>query len=124
MTKQFYQNLFLENFGARQALWIADRLRSNRSKPCDRYNRIGLSECRFGGMIQSEATPAIVAGVCDPGGPRTAGLTEASHNAGPIATRAEKPAFPCGSTPKPLTIFRLESLTYEKSSLSRCVSGR
>jgi hypothetical protein len=73
MTKRFYQNLFLENFGARQALWIADRLRSNRSKACDRYNRIGLSECRFGGMIQSEATPAIVAGVCDPGGPRTAG---------------------------------------------------
>jgi hypothetical protein len=111
-TKRFYQNLFLENFSARQILWIADRLRSNRSKPCDRYNRIRLSECRFGGLFQSEATPAIVAGVCDPGGPRTAGLTEASHNAGPIATRAEKPACPCGSTPKPVTIFSFPKTTH------------
>jgi hypothetical protein len=58
-------------------------------------------------MIQSEATPPVVAGVCDPGGPRTAGLTEASRNAGSITTRAEKPACPCGSTPKPLTIFSM-----------------
>jgi hypothetical protein len=45
----------------------------------------------FSGMVQSEVTSSIVAGVCDPGGPRTAGLTEASHNARPVAARAEKP---------------------------------
>jgi hypothetical protein len=46
----------------------------------------------FSGMVQSEVTPPIVAGVCDPGVPRTAGLTEASYNAGPTAARDEKPA--------------------------------
>jgi hypothetical protein len=42
------------------------------------------------GMVQSDVTP-IVAVVCDPGVPRTAGLKEVSHNAGPIAARAKKP---------------------------------
>jgi tetratricopeptide (TPR) repeat protein len=53
------------------------------------------AHCNLGrvlrGMVQSEVTSSIVAGVCDPGGPRTAGLTEASHNARPVAARAEKP---------------------------------
>ena len=31
-------------------------------------------------MVQSEATPPIVAEGCDPGVSRTAGLTEASHS--------------------------------------------
>jgi hypothetical protein len=43
-------------------------------------------------MVQSEVAPPIVAGVCDPGVPRTTGLTEASYNTRPIAARAEKPA--------------------------------
>jgi hypothetical protein len=36
------------------------------------------------GVVQSEVTPTIVVGVCDPGCPRRSGLTEAGYNAGPI----------------------------------------
>ena len=42
-------------------------------------------------MVQSGVTPAIVAGVCDPGVPRTTGLREAGYNACPIVARVEKP---------------------------------
>jgi hypothetical protein len=42
-------------------------------------------------MVQSEVTPTIVAGVCDPGDPTTTGLTEAGYNACPIVARAEEP---------------------------------
>ena len=42
-------------------------------------------------MVQSEVTPTIVAGVCDPGIPTATGLTEAGYNACPIVARAEAP---------------------------------
>ena len=42
-------------------------------------------------MVQSEVTPTIVAGVCDPGDPTTTGLTEAGYNACPVVARAEAP---------------------------------
>jgi hypothetical protein len=42
-------------------------------------------------MVQSEVTPTIVAGVCDPGDPTTTGLTEAGYNTCPIVARAEEP---------------------------------
>ena len=40
-------------------------------------------------MVQSKVTPAIVAGVCDPGLPPAAGLREAGYNAAPIEVCAE-----------------------------------
>ena len=42
-------------------------------------------------MVQSEVTPPIVAGVCDPGDPTTTGLTEAGYNACPVVARAQEP---------------------------------
>jgi hypothetical protein len=42
-------------------------------------------------MGQSEVTPITLAGVCDPGVPTTAGLKEASYNAGPTEARADRP---------------------------------
>jgi hypothetical protein len=42
-------------------------------------------------MSQSEVTPKTVAGVCDPGIPTTAGLKEASYNAGPTEARDDRP---------------------------------
>jgi hypothetical protein len=44
-------------------------------------------------MVQSEVTPTIVAAVCDPGVPRTAGLTEAGYNATIVAAVSD-PAVP------------------------------
>jgi hypothetical protein len=60
-------------------------------------------------MVQCDVTPTIVAGICGPGVPTTAGLTEAGYNAGPIGDRAEKPAItpksaffePCPTTHNP-----------------------
>jgi hypothetical protein len=43
-------------------------------------------------MVQSEVTPTIVAGVCDPGDPTTTDLSESGYNARPIVARAEEPA--------------------------------
>jgi hypothetical protein len=43
------------------------------------------------GLVQTEVTPTIVAGVCDPGIPTATGLTEAGYNACPIVARAEAP---------------------------------
>ena len=51
------------------------------------------------GMVQSEVTPTIVAGVCDPDIPTPTALREAGDNAGPIATRAEAPEC-CPKTDK------------------------
>ena len=42
-------------------------------------------------MRQSEVTPKTKAGVCDPGIPTTAGLKEASYNAGPTEARDDRP---------------------------------
>jgi hypothetical protein len=42
-------------------------------------------------MSQSEVTPKTKAGACDPGIPTTAGLKEASYNAGPTEARADRP---------------------------------
>jgi hypothetical protein len=42
-------------------------------------------------MVQCEATPTIVAGVCDPGDPPKSGPREAGYNVCPIAARAEAP---------------------------------
>ena len=49
------------------------------------------SRPREKGLVQTEVTPTIVAGVCDPGIPTATGLTEAGYNACPIVARAEAP---------------------------------
>jgi hypothetical protein len=46
-------------------------------------------------MVQSEVTPPIVAGVCDPGVPRTTGLTEASYNEKPACYPKTAAFEPC-----------------------------
>jgi hypothetical protein len=61
-----------------------------RAEEPEYYPKTGVSEpWQKRDMVQSEVTPTIVAGVCDPGVPITTGLREAG-NAGPIAARAEE----------------------------------
>jgi hypothetical protein len=60
-------------------------------------------------MRQSEVTPKTKAGVCDPGIPTTAGLKQATYNAGPTEARADRPGVapkigvlePCPTTHNP-----------------------
>jgi hypothetical protein len=60
-------------------------------------------------MVQCDVTPTIVAGICGPGVPTTAGLTEAGYNAGPTEARDDRPGVapkksvfePCPTTHNP-----------------------
>jgi hypothetical protein len=72
-------------------------------------------------MVQSEVTPTIVAGVCDPGVPTTTGLRETGYNACPIVARAEEPeCYPKTSAfePCPPRPFFLPLLVMERQVLA------
>jgi hypothetical protein len=82
------------------------KCRDHRRRAHSRSRTLTRSEGRLiSCLVQTEVTPTIVAGVCDPGIPTATGLTEAGYNACPIVARAEAPeCYPKTSVFEPCLI--------------------